>query len=338
MIDYISATIQCKYKPNLGNCDFHSANIYGFELYHLQGCSQMKVRWNKDSNILGLFGSLPYFLKGHNFTSSATETATAIDLIDRLLGGVGLWGASLNEVECGFILPVGSIKPKMFIQSHQARKGSGLKLREDERDAGRLRKWADDGEELKMYDAKANLKRKVNLKLREAIMMGGYEPEQEYLKLETHISKPHILPGGSDFLVEHLVNPKWLDVLSNHLKNDYQRLEPMRTLELPTDKKSLTSADILLHTLANVVMNVEGKPLSDVKKRIYKDINRLPDTLLDRASKDARKRQISALFAKVRESSTSQWDLTDKLNEAIGAEVEESQSAIRESIDAIAEV
>lgn len=335
MIDYISATIHCKDKPNLGYCDYHSSNIYGFELYYLQGCSQMKVCWNGNTHILNVNGSLPYFLNGHNFTSSANETATAIDLIDTLLGGVGLWGASLSEVECGYIMPVES-KPKTIIQCHHSRQGSGWKLREDEKDAGRLRKWADGGEVLKMYDAKANMKHKVEMKRREAIVQAGYNPMEEYLKLETHIFKPHILSRGRDFLVEYLVSPHWLGVLSNHLKNDYKRLQPMKTLELPADKKGLTSADILLFSLADVVMNVEGKPLSDVKKKVYKHINNIPDTLLDKASKDARKRQISALFAKVRESNISQWDLTDKLNEAICAEEETNQATIIDSIKELA--
>ncbi len=336
MIDYISATIQCKYKPNLGNCEYHSSNVYGFEVYYLQGCSRMKVCWNEKTHLLNVAGSLPYFLNGHNFSSSAMDTENSIEWIDRLLGRVGLWGASLDEVECGYIMPVGAIKPKDFIRSHHARKGSGFKLKEDEKDAGRLRKWADAFEVLKMYDAKANLVKKVDLKKRDLIARAGYNPELEYLKIEVHINKPHILSGGRDFLLEYIVNPRWLDVLNTHLINDYQRLEPMRTLELPTDKKGLSSADILLYSLADVVMNVEGEPLSEAKNQVYRRINSIPDTLLDRASKDARKRQISALFAKLRESSTSQWDLTDKLNEAISTEVGSNQDAIRKSIEDVA--
>lgn len=334
MIDFISATIyQCKYTPNFGNCILDACYPNGWSVYSLMGCERMMVRWNENSHRLDVKGSLPYFLKGHNFTFSAKELGCAVDLIDTLLGGVGLWGATVRELENGHIMEV-EAKPKTYIQNHYAKKGSRLLMNEKARDRGNFRWWEDGSEAIKMYDAKMNLLHKTDLKRRDAIISAGCNPELNYLKFESHINKPYVLSGGKDFLMEYLSHPRWIEILNRHLIDDYNRLDPMKTLELPTNKKGLTSADLLLYSLADLVMNVQGKPLAEAKKQVFKHINLIPDTLLTKADKDARKRQISGYFKKLKESDTSEWDLTRRLEIAICDEALEHKNTIHESMRA----
>ena len=93
MIDYISATkYNCKDNLFLGHCKLEK--IYpdsGLSLYSLEGCEKMKIWHKPEADLLKVEGSLPYFLNGNNFTFSTSELVQAIDVIDSLLGGVGLW-------------------------------------------------------------------------------------------------------------------------------------------------------------------------------------------------------------------------------------------------------
>lgn len=98
----------------------------------------------------------------------------------------------------------------------------------------------------------------------------------------------------------------------------YHLLSPARALVLPTDKKNFTSLDVVLFTLAETVMNGQGLSLAEAKKMIYGTINQAD--CLTKPDKDARKAQIRKAFQRLEEAPESQWDLTEKLQEALDAE------------------
>ena len=109
---------------------------------------------------------------------------------------------------------------------------------------------------------------------------------------------------------------KMKNVFKEDLYIQYKRLISMKSLIVPTSKKDLSSADIVMLTLAETQINA-GESLQEVKRMLYDKINAIPEGVLSKADKDSRKRQIKALLEKLQESPESEWDLSGKLEEAL---------------------
>lgn len=313
MIDFISATlkIEGKYSPNLGLLK-KIGELYGWEIYNLIRCERIEIKWNPELNQVAIKGSISYFWKGHNFTCSNAEFAEAIEYINQVLQ-VNLWKSEINSFEYGVIMEVYT-KPKEYIRNHISDKS--LKLTEKEKDRGQLRKWDDKNVSLKMYDAGRNIKMKQGLQRRKVIEEAGWNPEEEYLKWEAHYLKPEYLNNGRAMILANLMNPNWEDIFKEDLYIQYKRLTPMKTIQLPNNKKDLTTSDFLLLALAEVEIN-KGTTLQGLKKMLYDRLNSIPEEILTKADKDSRKRQIKAAIDKLEESPESKWDLSAKLEEAL---------------------
>lgn len=315
MIDHIDFS-KCLYKdtPKLVYCNPYPCklNQYGWETYTLEGCKEMQIHWRPDAQILQIRGSLPYFLKGHNFTFGIDEFVESIDILQSLLD-VGLWDASLKSFEYGAIMQV-PLKPELYIKNHTALPKSKLNENYRGKDKGAGKWWDCPQVILKMYDAGKNIEMKQGLKEREVIVEEGYDPEDFYLKFEAHFLKPHLLNGGRDIFVEDLQNPDWVSVLDEILIKQYKLLKPMADLIEPTDKKNYTALDVVVGEYAKVLMN-EGKPLEEAKKQIYAKINQAE--CLSKPDKDARKQTIRKAFSKLQEAEQSKWDLSPMLDDAL---------------------
>lgn len=322
MIDFVSAT-KCTGKDsiNLSNCRPLPVCFNGWQKYLLEGCERLAVLHNPTAGLLKIEGSLPYWLQGHNFAFSRAGYIEAVELLRQALG-LPLWDAEVDAFEFGAIVPVES-EPKQYIQRHFAPAGSKLKLNEKGKDAGAFRWWEDPFVSLKMYDAGKNIKMKQGLQRREVIQQAGYCPTSHYLKFETHY-KPKAMPvlnNGLAVLLEDLQKPGFLAHLKQRTIEQYHQLKPMRALESPTSKKDLSSTDIITQAFVETYMKAEGKPMQAAKKELFQRINAFPDTLLTKADKDARKRQINVVFGRLKESESSPWDLTEKIEAALDAEV-----------------
>lgn len=93
--------------------------------YYLEGCERVKVWHIPQTGLLKVEGSLPYFLNGHNFSFTREELVQAVEILDSMLGHVGLWGAIVDKFENRVIVPVDA-KPKEYIAKHFASPGSHL--------------------------------------------------------------------------------------------------------------------------------------------------------------------------------------------------------------------
>lgn len=314
MIDYISATkYQCKDSVFLGHCKPYASvlNNAGWETYYLDGCEKMQVQYKPEVG-LRVQGSLPYFYKGHNFGFCTEELVQSIDFIDNLLGGVGLWGAIVSVYEYGAIMPV-ELKPKDYIANHYASTEARLKQVVNEKYGGNFTYWHNAEEDLKLYDAGANILMKQGMKRREIIEDAGWNPQEYYLKFEARNLKPS-LEGGRGLPLEALQNQSYINNLKQNLMEQYHLLCPSRSIIMPTDKKNLSSLDAVLITLAEQ----SGLPLDQVKKMVYHTINNAD--CLTKADRDSRKAQIRKAFDKLAESPESRYDLTKKLQEALDNE------------------
>ena len=315
MIDYIAATkYRCKDKPFFGHCKLIGIDgPSGVETYILQGCGRMRVKYSKQNNILKLCGSLPYFLKGHNFSFLPEEFVEAVGMVDSMLGGIDLWGADLDVFEFGAIVPVDA-KPKDFIANHYSQDNS-LKLAINEQYAGKFALWRSPRADLKMYDAGANIQMKQGF-ARRAVMEGeGYDPNKKYIKFEVRYKQPTALNGGRLVQVEALQNEEFKERLKSDYMEKYHTLTPARGLVLPSNKKDFNSLDAVLITLAETLQGDMNNPLEAAKQKIFNTINQVE--CLSKSDKDARKAQIRKAFSKLSESPESRWDLTKKLECAL---------------------
>lgn len=316
MIDYISTTTSfaCKGTKIFPHLGYPVAKYSsGWEKYYLQGCERLAV-WIHPSLGLRLEGSISYYWQGNNFSFSLSDFVEAIQHINGLLC-VDLWKSLLNVLEYGVIMPV-PMKPKEYIQRHKALPNEGLLMNEKPQDKGNFRWWKDGNVSLKMYDAKKNILMKQGEDRREVIRNAGWEDAGEFLKWECHYIKPECLNKGVGLRLHQLVKPDWNRQIKENIYYQYKRLFPMKSIILPESKKDLSTADILALTYAEESVN-EGRTLDDLRKVLYSRINAIPDVVLTKSDKDARKRQVKALLDKLQESPESKWDLSAQIQKAL---------------------
>lgn len=319
MIDYIQATKHLSDKDRLflGHCRLEAEYSSGWQKYWLQGCEKLEIWYNPSLNWMRLQGSIMYYWQGHNFTYDKKGFVAAIDHIIKIIH-ISIWDAMIEAFEYGVIMQVPK-KPKEYIKRHSSIPSEKLILNEKPKDKGNFRWWEDRNICNKMYDAAQNIKKKQGLQRKEILKESGWNPEGEFLKWEAHYLKPEILNHGKGLLLADLMKPYWENVFKEDLYVQYKRLIPMKSLITPTNKKDLSSADIVMLALAEAQINA-GENLQEVKKMLYDKINAIPEGVLSKADKDSRKRQIKSLFDKLQESPESEWDLSEKLEKALKAE------------------
>lgn len=319
MIDYIQATKHLSDKDRLflGHCRLEAEYSSGWQKYWLQGCEKLEIWYNPSLNWMRLQGSIMYYWQGHNFTYDKKGFVAAIDHIIKIIH-ISIWDAMIEAFEYGVIMQVPK-KPKEYIKRHSSIPSEKLILNEKPKDKGNFRWWEDRNVCNKMYDAAQNIKKKQGLQRKEILKESGWNPEGEFLKWEAHYLKPEILNHGKGLLLADLMKPYWENVFKEDLYVQYKRLIPMKSLITPTNKKDLSSADIVMLALAEAQINA-GENLQEVKKILYDKINAIPEGVLSKADKDSRKRQIKSLFDKLQESPESEWDLSEKLEKALKAE------------------
>ena len=319
MIDYISATTSFDDKDTIlfSHLQQEAAYNSGWDKYYLQGCERLAVWVHPALRLLRLEGSVAYYWQGHNFAFNRQQFFAAIDYIKGLLR-VDIWQATLNAFEYGIIIEV-QMKPKEYIQHKYAESKEKLTLNEKGKDKGQFRWWQDNLVKLKMYDARRNILMKQGLHRQDIIGEAGWQQAGEYLKWEAHYIKPEALNHGKGLHLYQLVAPDWQPIFKEDIYLQYKRLIPMKNIITPSRKKDLTTADILLLTMAEKAVN-EGQTREELKKILYAKINSISDNILTKSDKDYRKKQIRDLLTKIEEAPNSIYDLSEELAKALAAD------------------
>lgn len=319
MIDYISTTTSFSGKDNTFLTHLQPEAIYnsGWRKYHLEGCEKLSVRIHPYLRLLKLEGSISYYWQGHNFSFNRRQFVDAINHIEDLLH-IDLWKSTINAFEYGVIMQV-QMKPKEYILHHYSAPKEKLTLNEKQKDKGKFRWWSDKNVSLKMYDAGRNIQMKQGLERKEIITQSGWEEAGEYIKWEAHYIEPESLNKGVGLRLYQLVNPDWHSTFKEDLYLQYKRLIPMKSIITPTSKKDLTTADILIITMAEEAVN-EGRTMEELKKLLYAKVNSIPDCVLTKSDKDFRKAQIKKLLNNIREADISIYDLSGELQKALEAD------------------
>lgn len=319
MIDYISTTTSFSGKDNTFLTHLQPEAVYnsGWRKYHLEGCEKLSVRIHPSLQLLKLEGSISYYWQGHNFSFDRKQFVAAINHIEDLLH-IDIWKSTVNAFEYGVIMQV-QMKPKEYILHHYSAPKEKLTLNEKQKDKGKFRWWSDKNVSLKMYDAGRNIQMKQGLERKEIITQSGWEEAGEYIKWEAHYLEPECLNKGRGLYLYNLVNPDWHSTFKEDLYLQYKRLIPMKSIITPTSKKDLTTADILIITMAEEAVN-EGRTMEELKKLLYAKVNSIPDCVLTKSDKDFRKAQIKKLLNNIREADISIYDLSNELQKVLEAD------------------
>lgn len=321
MIDYIESTIFCdKDTLNTSYLQLEATYPNGCKRYSLMGCKKIELFWNETNKILKFKGSIAYFMQGNNFSSDKRTIFEGIEYISKLIG-IKLWNSMLDVIEFGVIFSIGENNPKDFIKHHIPDEAS-LTQEDKGKDKGNMRRFNDNVVSLKLYNAKSNLQCKAGTDWKAIIRQAGFNPDDCFLKWEAHYLRPECLNHGRGIYLYQLQQKEWLHLFRSDLYEQYLRLKPMSTIELPTNKKDLSAIDIMAMTFAESKIN-EGTTLEDLKKILYNKINSIPDEILNKSDKDARKRTIRTTIAKIKESPESDYDLSGLIQQAL--EIEEDK-------------
>ncbi len=321
MIDYIELTIPaCKDTPFFEHCKPYRADLQtGTRYYYLsgKGGNRLQVWWNEGTHLFGVGGSLPKWWQGHNFAYSLQDCLNTIDALEDALQ-IDLREAEVDKVENGIIFPI-PFSPVECIKHHCCQRGA--KLEQVEKCKGRERYWLDTSTGratapvvIKIYDAGHRLKQTTGKGLRPST----YNPLQEYIKVEIHYNKPHLLNNGRAILLADLLREEWQDRLQYNLFEQYNRLMITKEFAPPTEKGDASAIDIVVRLLVDKVVNVEGKTLEDAGKELRAYINSLP--VFTKTDKDSRKATIRKAMAKLQELPTSQYNLKERVKDALQVE------------------
>ena len=305
MIDYIELIkyIQNNEILNLGHLQLEAEYNGGMKKYFVKGCRQMEIQYNSQQHIFKLKGSPLYFIQGHNFTWDKQLFIEALKYIGNLIG-ISLFDCTIDKFEYGKIIEVES-KPQRIISGHLA--GNGLTMDEKSKDKGNIRYFNDNNVSLKLYNAGINIQHKQGLKMKDIIQKAGWNPKGNFIKFEILYRKPHLsLNKGIGLLLSDILLPSFEKLMKEDLNNQYQRINKMKSIEIPSTKKELFSSDIILLTLAEIALN-QG---TDLKNLIHSFIKAIPEEVLNFEDKKARRKQIKALLEKVHSSCINEFDIS----------------------------
>ena len=309
MIDYIKITKSLHDKDNafLDYCKHEADYSSGWSKYIVNGCNELFIWYNSNSNLLRLEGSIMYFWQGHNFTYSTKNFYKAIEHINTITQ-TDFWDSKVEIFEFGIIMRVDD-KPKEYIKNHEVAPKEKLTMEEKSKDKGHFRWYEGSNVILKMYDAGRNIKYKQGMTKRKVIEEAGWNPKDNFLKFEVKYKKPEILNEGNPLLLSDLVSPEFIDLLKGDLHLQYQRLSPVKSINRTLEKSNLSTSDILIFHIAKKY----GSSILKTQKSLYEEVNSIPKNILNKSDKDSRKRQIKNLCMKLTEDNTSKWDLSERI-------------------------
>lgn len=278
--------------------------------YSIRGLKSIEITYNEHTRELIVKVIIMYFMQGHNFTYDNQLFIEGLKIIGEHCG-MDLLDFNAEEFEFGIIVHMG-IAPKEIIANHHGK----ITLSEhiNPKSKGNFKYFEDANVRIKLYDVGWNHGNKLGKSMRNIIPEIGWEPKDNYLKVEVHYKHPKRLFGH--LFVKYLITERWQQVFKLALAWEYKRLESMKSIICPTNKKDLFSIDIVLIELAETLIN-NSISLGKVKKALYNRINSFSNEELTKTDKDSRKRQIKLRISKLRVAENSKWDLSELIDKAL---------------------
>lgn len=289
---------------SLAYLELESRYKSGWDKYTLQGVNAIEVWLNPCVNKLKIRGSIPYFMQGHNFTSSPDLLEQAFLFIQDQLSTY-LFDAEVKKLEFGQIIEV-SQKPEVIFSHHHNYKRSPLTRYKH----GLVH--VDNGFKLKLYNAKQNLVLKTSKDLRHGLIKSHvFNPKSEYIKVESHITNLPKSLGINDINTTDLLDKDFWDYCNEDLARKYSYITKTGNHRLPMKKKDINSSTMPLLVLADKGKQYGFNPETELKQLLQS----FPDELLNIHDKKARLRQLKQNLNKIMSSELSNYDLTTAIKE-----------------------
>lgn len=281
--------------------DHEASYSSGWQKFIYEGCKAVEVWVNQEADKVKVKGSIPYFIAGQNFKTSQDDFRRGIDYLSDILK-LDLLQAEVNVFEYGTTLQVPFL-PKEVFSSHI--RIQGMKTRSF--DYG---KYFDDRVlRIKLYDAGKNIKNKVTKDERQKLWANcGYDPFQNYLKIENHYKKPLICFKRNLLQVNDLLNPGFQTICKEDLLTKYRSIKKANSIKI-NRKKQVTCATLPLIVLKEYESLLPCKAEDLIKQKIKS----FPSEILTKEDKKSRTRQIRANLKKIGAVSTCQYDISEIL-------------------------
>ncbi|MDH6308511.1 hypothetical protein M2451_000822 [Dysgonomonas sp. PFB1-18] len=241
--------------PNLDLLDV-KATYYdtGWDYYIVHGlCSfDIELRWNSNCRVIEIWGNPLYFQQGHNFTADIKIFQEAIKSIEKIIE-IDLQEATVTQIEYGKTFEV-ILKPSLYISGHLG--NDGLCMWEKECDSGAIRHFDDNKEKIhiKLYDVGKNIRDKHRKSTLHLVKEAGWKKDHNYIRFEVVYKSPELLNNQKPLLYKDLFTDRMLDVFNEDLYCQYNRITKKQTLDIPKTKKELGTGSIILHVLAESLL------------------------------------------------------------------------------------
>lgn len=269
--------------------------------YSLSNKSRLDVFYNPILNTLRVKGSLPYFIHGHNFRPTTKDVTDAILLISDMLN-IDLADSEILAFENGEILET-DLSIREILANHIRARGMKTRIYDNGKYFENALLF------MKMYNENINMY-KIPLNVRkEAARDYGYDPTRNYIKIENHYKKPEAYFKERGIKLSTLMDEDFETELKNDLLTTYQSIQKTGLIEIPTDKRNLSTPTIILLALKEME-KVYGFDSNTVIKNILKSI---PNEVLSKGNKKDRRTQIKRLTEALKGSQRSIYDLSELL-------------------------
>lgn len=318
-IDYLEASLFVdKDKINLDELDHISTNKWGWDNYSMtfnnnkysmaykKDEKEISIRYNSKTKQLKVLGSLPYFVEGQNFSNDINKLKEGIQLISDTID-TNLFEAEVNLFEAGITIEIPN-KPIEIFNSH-------YKIPQMETKPFKRGKLYEDAiRQIKLYNSGYRLRRVLSIadRLRLTIEK-GYNPEGNYLRLESKYKKPTIHFKQRIIFVEDIFKSNFINNCKIDLFNTYKMIKKEGIFTPPQTKKDCTLPAIELLVLKELAM-IYG---FNAEECIKNKITSIPDSIINKEVKKNRKRSLAGLSKKIKENAVSYYDLSKVLKDRL---------------------
>ena len=277
------------------------------ERYIFDRCTKIEVWYIKDLQQIKIKGSLPYWIKGHNYYSSLAEWKEALDYMGGCLG-INLYSGIVEKLEFGTIKEI-PFTVKSFLKNHIKIKGM------ESRDFFRGqtitgKQFENPALKVKLYDVNRNIKNKLSKAIQEDLrLFHGWDKNKPYIKLENHYKKPEALNNGRFLYLADMLSNDFQNRLKEDLINTYKSIMKTGNSIIPNKKADINAGTLPLLVLKELE-EIHNFKTEDLIKQKIQDI---PEEILSISDKKARQRIIKENLKKITLSGKSEFDISKLL-------------------------
>jgi hypothetical protein len=282
--------------------------VEGLEKFILKGVENIEIYYNPNASEISIKANFPYFMQGHNFSFSSQNMKEAIQYTSELLN-LNLFDSLVKTLEFGSIIEL-DFPIDEFLFNHISLKGKAIQPHLTQNKL--TGKYFKDGLMVhKLYNAGANMKSKLSSTIREDLSNNyGYDKAKNYLKIENHYKKPEVYFKKRNLYLNEVLNSSFMNECKEDLITTYKSIMKTGIIKLPEDKKNINAGTIPLL----ILKELEALFHFNSEELIYLKLKSIPEEILNKNDKKARKAIISSNLDKINNKSVlSNYDITSKL-------------------------